>query len=145
MLNRFANIFWHYYSGPLYGFKQRLWPVERVYPLSFQWLALILYLGQLGILIFGHPPILAKAGLALILFSPQWLYAFHTLPYPVFEYRGYGMAAGVSLIAVEVLRRFPIVLVPLAIVWFVLTVRRSNILVSPLRFWEAAEKENHGP
>ena len=143
MFNRFANIFWHYYGGALFGFRQRLWPLEKQYYPAFQALAFVLYLLQMGLLMFVHMPQLIQVGLALILFSPQWIYAFHRIPYPVFEYRAYSMPAGVALIIFALLGKWSIVLL---IFWAWRSIIRRHRLIEPLLFWEQAQKENidHG-
>ena len=89
---------WHYVSGPLLGFRHRIWPQERTGRPVFDILAILIYVSAQALLWAGHLPRLPAVGLALILFSPQWLYVLPIRDHPVFEYRGYSMAAGVALI-----------------------------------------------
>ena len=138
MLNRFANIFWHYYGGVLVGFRQKLWPLEQTYSLVWQLAAVALYLAQLGWLLFADMPPVPRLGLALILFSPQWLYTY-PWPHPVFEYRAYGMAIGLALLLASFIH--PFVLVPLFIFWTWRSTRRRAVLTDPLRFWKCAQEK----
>jgi hypothetical protein len=148
MLNRFATIFWHYVGGALFGFRQRLWPQEKIYSWWWRLAALILFVGQLCVLLFAGLPPVPRVGLALILFSPQWLYVY-PIPYPVFEFRGYGMAAGVTLLtftAISYSMKYSCVaVIALAVCWAWRSRARRHILVDPLRFWARAEEEHHGP
>lgn len=143
-MNRFANIFWHYYGGACLGFRQRLWPEEKHYSGAAQILAILIYVAQLGVLLFVALPAIARLGLALILFSPQWLYAVSPLPHPVFEYRAYGMAAGVALVLGWALTAHPLPALMLCCVWAWRSYVRRQILVEPLRFWRTAQEEDHG-
>lgn len=140
-LNRFTNIFWHYFSGPLAGFNQRLWPEERTCSPFMKCLAAALYLIPLVVIVMPVQPWL-RLGAAFIMFSPQWLYAFTSLPHPVFEFRGYSMAAGMALIAAGSLAAHPIAGFVVFAVWSARSLIRQRILVSPLRFWQQAQKEN---
>lgn len=146
MLNRFANIFYHYYSGPLAGFRLRLWPSERDYPVTPQITALILFCIQLFILITVPLPSLIQFGLTFILFSPQWLYCLiPSLPHPIFEYRAYGMSIGIALILASILSSHPVLTITLLLLWLYWSVVRYRTLTDPLRFWARAEQENsHG-
>lgn len=140
-LNRFANIFWHYYRGPLLGFHHRLWPVEQEYSFASQLAAVALFLMQFGILLCVHVSPLLRLGLAMLLFSPQWLYVY-PVPHPVFEFRAYGMAMGVALIIIA-LGFHPILLALIALLWFRHSVHRHQHITEPLRFWTQAQEEQH--
>lgn len=140
-MNRFANIFWHYYAGPLIGVRQRLWPSEKSFGRCLQSLALLLYAFQWGILLSNQLPRLAEVGMALILLSPQWGYVL-PIPHPVFEFRGYGMAAGMACVLASVLGFVGVVLV--SSVWAWRRHVRLEIVTSPLSFWERAQEEHHG-
>lgn len=144
MLNRFSNIFWHYYGGALLGFRQRLWPEEETHSSIWKGLAVALYLAQLSILLFVPLATLSRLGLALILFSPQWLYAAFP-SHPIFEYRAYGMALGMALVLAQVFRSHPLFAVPVCVVWAWRSHVRHHILTQPLRFWKCAQEDNsHG-
>ncbi len=144
MLNRFANIFWHYLSGPLAGVRLRFWPAEKPFQILAQGVAGGLFLTIALVFLFAPLTVPIRLGLALILFSPQWLYAFTALPHPIFEFRAYGMAAGVALILAEGLKSYPIAIVALIIVWSRLSLTRYRTLTDPLRFWKRAEEEHRG-
>lgn len=174
MLNHFANIFWHYCRA-LTGVRQRLWPTTRQFSPAMQALALTLYVAQLLILFFGPLPSLARIGLALIVFSPQWVYALplqfspprtrlehgwllgahgysawgwwryvSAVPHPVFEFRGYGMAAGVALLLASFVANHPWMGIPIVLFWAWRSYVRRQILIDPLRFWRTAQEEDHG-
>ena len=138
------GILWHYVSGPLLGFQHRIWPQRRSYPASFHLTATLIYFSAQVLLWFGHLPRLPAIGLALILFSPQWLYVLPIRDHPVFEYRGYSMAAGVALILAWALPWWAVIL--LCIVWFFVSMARYKLFTSPDLFWARVEEENrNGP
>lgn len=145
-MSKFANIFWHYYSGPLIGLRQRFWPLEKQYSPLFKLAAVVLWSLQASLFCMSSTPTPVRLGLALILLSPQWFYCVSPVPHLVFEFRGYSMAAGVALIAAWLLSTHGVLLVTLFVFFAWRSLVRRRILVSPLAFWQKVQEENkhHG-
>lgn len=105
-------------------------------------LALIQYLAILAIPFIPNFPVYVRIGVALIVFSPQWLYVFSPVPHLVFEFRGYGMAAGVAILAAGLLEGYRVLAVALFLFWAWRSLVRRRILTSPIAFWRRVEEEN---
>lgn len=143
-LNRFASIFSRYFGGALIGVRQALWPQERQHSGFAHIFAGLSYLALMLALLLGNLSHLDAFGLALILFSPQWLYVA-PVGHPVFEFRGYGMAAGVALLLGPRLALHWWLFAVLVLLWTARSLVRRRILIEPLRFWATAQEENaHG-
>jgi len=141
MINRFTNIFWYYIRGPLLGCWQHLWPKEAEFHRQWKIIAIAAYGTLITVFMLANLSTLTRIGLALILFSPQWLYVTPR-PHPVFEFRGYGMAAGIAILLAEVLESHLWLMLALSVFWAWRSYVRRSILIDPLRFWKKVQEDN---
>lgn len=141
--DRLTLIIYHYFFGPIFGFRLRIFSPDRHFSAPDCFVASGIYGGlvalfAISILQGWH---LASLGFLLLLTCPQWLYALYPVQHTIFEYRAPQFALGFSCILLE-----PIVhwhsLIPLygLIAGYIgsMARERNSIYTDSLLFWKQA-------